>query len=84
MGNNLHTLLALLLISIANVTMSSFKQVLAEVKHGHPAWSGLLHPLSLLNTKGVLASLGGGDSTKVLGTDCSHWELICSEFSGAL
>ena len=30
---------------------------------------------------GVLAAFGGGDSTKVPGTDPSHWELICSEFS---
>ena len=55
--------------------------MLAEVKHGCPAWFGLLHPHSLLDTKGVLAELGGGDSTKVPGTDPSHWELICSEFS---
>ena len=29
----------------------------------------------------MLAALGGGDSTKVTGTDPTHWEQICSEFS---
>ena len=55
--------------------------MLAEVKHGCPAWFGLLYPQSLLDTKGVLTVLGGGDSTKVPSTDPSHWELICSVFS---
>ena len=54
--------------------------MLAEVKHGYPAWFGLLHPHSLLDTE-VLAVLGVGDSTKVLDTDLSCWELICSKFS---
>ena len=27
----------------------------------------------------MLAAFGGGDGTKVLGTDPSRWELICSE-----
>ena len=31
----------------------------------------------------MLAALGGGDHTKVLGTDPLHWELICTEFSDA-
>ena len=43
---------------------------------------GLLHPHSLLDTKGMWTVLGGGDSIKIPGTDPSHWELICSEFSG--
>ena len=54
------------------------------MKRSCPAWFGLLHLHSLLDTKGVLTALGGGDSTKVPGTDPSHWELICSEFSDAL
>ena len=29
----------------------------------------------------MLAVLGGGDRTKVLCTDTSHYELICCEFS---
>ena len=53
----------------------------ADVNYGCPAWFSLLHPHSLLDTKGVLAVLGGGDSTKVLGTNPLHWELIHSEFS---
>ena len=66
---------------IGNVTLLSVKQVLAEVKHSYPACFGLSHPHSLLDTKRVLAVLGGGDSTKVPGTHPPHWELICSEFS---
>ena len=55
--------------------------MLAKVKCGCPAWFGLLHPHLLLDTKGVLAVLGGEDSTKVPGTEPICWELICSEFS---
>ena len=51
------------------------------MKHGYPAWFGLLHPHSLLDTKGVVAVLGGGDSTKVPDTDLSYWELMYSSFS---
>ena len=54
--------------------------MLAKVKSGCLAWFGLLHPHSLLVTKGMLTVLGGGDSPKVLGTDPSHWELICHKF----
>ena len=64
--------------SIANVNLSGLEQVLADMKY---VWFGLLHPHSLLETKGVLAVLGGGDSIKVLGTNPSHWELIYSDFS---
>ena len=35
-GNNLHIVLALPFNSVANVTLSSLEQVLAEVKHGCP------------------------------------------------
>ena len=42
----------------------------------------LVAPHLLLDTKGVLAALVGGDSTKVLGTDPLYCDLICSEFSG--
>ena len=55
--------------------------MLAEVKHGCPAWFSLLCPYLLLDTKGVLAELGEGDSTKVLHIDLSHCEVICSELS---
>ena len=41
-----------------------------------------MNPHLLLDTKGLLAALGAKDSTKVPGSDPSHWELICSEFSG--
>ena len=58
------------------------KQVLPAVKHGFSEWFSLLNPHLLLDTKGLLAALGAKDSTKVLGTDPSHWELNCSEFSG--
>ena len=58
--------------------------MLAEVKRGCPAWLGLLHPHSLLDTNGVLALLGGGDSNKVLGIDPSRWKLVCREFSDVL
>ena len=44
MGTNLHTVLALLVNSIANVALSSLKQVLADIKRGCFAWFGLLHP----------------------------------------
>ena len=37
--------------------------------------------LTLLDTKVVLAALGGRDSTKVPGTDPSHCEVIYREFS---
>ena len=47
-------------------------------------WFGLLHPYSLLDTKGVLEALGVGDSNKVPGTGPSHWELIYSELSNFL
>ena len=67
---------------MVNVTLSSIQKVLTEIKPGCPAWFGLLHPHWLLDTKGVLAALGGGDCNKVLGTDPPHWELMCSEFSG--
>ena len=83
-GANHHILLALPVNSITNLTLSSAKQVLAEVKYVCPAWFGLLHPHSLLDTKGVLTTLEGGDSAKVLGTDPSLWEQVCSEFSNVL
>ena len=69
--------------STANVTLSSLKQVLDEAKRGCPVCFGLLHPNLLLNTNGVLATLGVGDSTKVTGTDLLHWEQICNDFSDA-
>ena len=65
------------------MTLSFLKQVLVEVKCCCPAWFGLLHPHSLLDSKGVLVELRGGDSTKVPHTDPLHWELICSGFSDA-
>ena len=74
-------MLAILVNRVSNVTLSSIKQVLAEVKRGCLTFFGLLHPHSLLDTKGVLAVLEGGDSTKVPSSDPSHWDLICSEFS---
>ena len=74
-------MLALPVNSVANVTLSSVKDELPEIKHGCPTWFGLMLPHSLLNTKGVLVALGGRDSTKVICTDPSHWELICSESS---
>ena len=55
--------------------------MLAKVKNGCTAWFGCLYPHSFLDTKGVLAMLGGVDSTKISSTDPSHWELICSDFS---
>ena len=66
------------------MTLSSLKKVLAKVKRGCPAWLSLLHPHSLLDTKGLLAALGGGDSTKIQGTNPSCWEIVCSEFSDIL
>ena len=54
MGDNLQTLLALPVHSVANVTLASLKQVLTEVKRGCLAWFGLLHPHLLLDTEGVL------------------------------
>ena len=57
---------------------------MAEVKRGCASCFSLLHPRSLLDTKGVLAMLGGGDSTKVPGTDPSYCKLICGEFSDTL
>ena len=80
MGDTLHTVFALPVNSVANITLSSLKQLLAEVKCGFFAYFVLLHPNLLLETKGVLAALERGDSTKVPGTDTSYWELIYSEF----
>ena len=79
-GTNQHTVFTLLMNSVANVTIPSVKQVLAEVKCGCPAWFGLLYPNSLPDFKGVLAALGEGDNTKILGTDPLQWEQICSDF----
>ena len=76
----LYALLAFSVNSIANVTLTSLRHVLPEVKHSCPAWLSLLHPHSLLDTKGAIAVLGGGDSTKVQSIDLSHWKHICSEF----
>ena len=42
----------------------------------------LVAPSLIAGHQRLLVALGGGDSTKVLGTDLLHWELICSEFSG--
>ena len=81
LGEQLYTVLALPLNNIANMTLSSSKQVLTKVKYNCPIWFGLLHPHSLLDTKGVLTSLGVGHSTKVPGIDSTCWELIWSEFS---
>ena len=66
---------------VANVTLLSTKQVLGEVKRSYLAWFSLLHPHSFLDTKGFLAALRGGNNTNVPGTDPSHWELICNEYS---
>ena len=44
MGAKVHTLLALLMKRVATVTLSSLKQVLAEVKYDYPIWFTLLHP----------------------------------------
>ena len=59
MAAKYHTVLALPVHSVANVTLLSLKKVLAEVKRGCPTWFGLFHPHSLLDTKGVLEALGG-------------------------
>ena len=57
--------------------------MLAEVKNGYPAWFGLLHPHTFLDTKEVLVVLGGEDSTKVPGANPLYWELVCNEFIDA-
>ena len=64
-----HTILVFPVNCVANVTLSSVKQVLAEVKRGFSAWYGLLHPHLSLETKEVLTILEGGDSSKVPDTD---------------
>ena len=51
------------------------------MKYSSRAWFSLCHPHSLLETKGVLAALGGGDNTKVPGAELLYLELICGEFS---
>ena len=66
---------------VSNVALLYLIYLLAKVTFNCPAWFGLLHPHSLLDTKGVLAVLGGGDSTKLPGTDPLYWELICSKFT---
>ena len=68
--------------NVTNVTLSSFKKMPSEKKRDCYASFGLLHPHSLLDTKGVLTASGGGASTEVPGTNPSCWEQICSEFSG--
>ena len=83
-GAKQHTVFALLVNNVANLTLLSIKQKLAEVQCGCPAWLDLLQPHSLLDTKGELEILGGVDSIKVTGTDPLHWKLICSEFSDVL
>ena len=55
--------------NVANVALSSVKQVLTEVKHSCTVWFDLLHPYSLLDTKGLLAALGVGDNTNISSTD---------------
>ena len=71
---NLHTVLVLPVYNITNITLSSLKQVLAEVKHSCPIQFDLLHSHLFLETKGVLAALGGWDSTKVPVIDSLHLE----------
>ena len=51
------------------------------MKCGCSVCFGLLHPHSLLDTKGVLAVYWGGDSTKLPGIDPLYWNSICREFS---
>ena len=46
--DDLHAVLALPVNSIASMTLSSLKQVLAEVKHSCPACFSLFHPQKLL------------------------------------
>ena len=38
----------------------------------------LVEPSIVAEHQGVLAALGGGDSTNIPGTDPSCWDLICS------
>ena len=76
--DQLHTVFALFVHSVTNVALSNLKKALAKVKHGCPIWFGLLHPHSLLDTKGMLAALGVGENTKVLDIEPTHWKLICS------
>ena len=71
-GAYAHTVLALLVNSIVNMTLQTLKQVLAEVKYSFSTWLSLFYPHSLLETKGVLAAFGGVDSTKIPGTDTSY------------
>ena len=75
-----YCILSLTVSSVANVALSRLRKVLAETC-GCLTWLGLPHPYLLLDTKGVLAALGGGDNTKVLSTDLSHWESIFNELS---
>ena len=75
-GDTVHNLLAFTVKSVANVSLSSLGQVLAKVKCGSPAWLGLLHHYSLLDTKGVLAVLGGGGRVKIPCTESSCWSTV--------
>ena len=64
MDKHLHTFPALPVHNVANIALSSVKQVMAKVKYRYPAWFILLHPHSLLDAKGMLAMLGGREGTK--------------------
>ena len=52
MGKLLYPVLALPMHSVAKVSLSSLKQVLAEIKHSCLAWFSFLHPHLLLDTRG--------------------------------
>ena len=43
----------------------------------------LVAPSLIAGYQGSIGWFGGENSTKVLGTNPSHWKLICSEFSDA-
>ena len=44
LGDTLHTVFPVPVNSVANVTLSNLKRVLAEIKCSCPAWFSLLHP----------------------------------------
>ena len=57
-GAKQRTVIALLVHSVANVALSTVKQVLVKMKHGCPAWFGLFHPHLLLETNGDICRVG--------------------------
>ena len=79
-NGNSHVLSALPACKVAQVELSSLKQVCNDVKRGGAAWFGLVRPTEWRDTMEVLASLEVGDGVETSTTPPSRWDKLCTEF----